>query len=401
MMAAFDSSPEPIRIAYVLNSFIRAGVEEHVLSLLRNVNRDRFRPFLFAPPRLIAAFGNDLNDLDVQVVPLHIRGLWDMASMYRFWRLIRQHAITIINTHMFQASFYYTPLALAARAPVRLETAHLLESWRLERWPRCIRRASFAVDRSIARMQHAFLAVSDSCKRNLIEVKGIPADKITVIANGRDLNGFTRQAGQSRRNDIRQRLGIAPSEFVFGTMARLEKQKNHEFLLRAVSRLAASRNGFRVVLVGDGASRPSLQDLASRLEIAHLVTFAGFQADVVGHYAAFDVHVLPSLYEGLPLALIEALAMETPIIATDVDGNNEVVRHGDNGLLVPLGDIDALCNALAYAIDNREVIGEMARHGRQHVTELFSLERQVRDTELLYERLLRKHGAGSPVRTDH
>ena len=379
-----------IRIAYVLVTEVRAGVEEHVLSLLAHLNRDKFEPFLVAPPCLVEAFGKDLTELNVTTLPLRVNGLADIKGRVRFWRFLRKHKIDIVNTHMFLASFRFTPLALLARVPVRLETCHLIEKWRLEKgW---IKRNSFVVDRWYAKMQSAILAVSHACKRELVDIKGIRPDNIFVVQNGRSLEMFDPLQTGDARQRLRKHYGFSDDELVFGVMARLELQKGHEYLLEAVAKIADRRQGFRVLLVGDGARREELKSLATRLGIGNRVIFAGFQSDVAGHYAAMDVKVLPSLYEGLPLCVIEAMAMEKPVIATEVDGTPEVVQHKVNGLLVPAKDAAALSEALEYALDHRAEFLAMGREGRQRVTERFSLATQVKETEILYERLAAQAG---------
>jgi glycosyltransferase involved in cell wall biosynthesis len=374
-----------IRICYVLATDVRAGVEEHVLSLVERLNRDKFEVFVVAPPRLIEAFGKDLADLDVTVLPLSIGGLTDVANRLRFWRFLRKARIDIINTHMFQTSRIFIPLALLARVPIRIETAHGIEQWRLDKnW---IYRHSFVVDKWFSKMLTKILAVSYGCKRDLIDIKGIRPEKIVVVQNGRSLTMFDPQRSGDARQRLRKQYGIADDEFVFGVMARLEPQKGHKYMLEAVSRIADHRHDFRVVFVGDGDRREELQSMATRLGIADRVVFAGFQRDVVGHYAAMDVKVLPSLYEGLPLVLIEAMAMEKPVIATEINGTTEIVQHNLNGLLVPAKNVKALSEALEYALDHRAGVQAMGREGRKWVRERFSLDRQVRETEDLYERL--------------
>jgi glycosyltransferase involved in cell wall biosynthesis len=127
--------------------------------------------------------------------------------------------------------------------------------------------------------------------------------------------------------------------------------------------------------------------MATRLGIGNCVIFAGFQCDVVGHYAAMDVIVLPSLYEGLPLCLIEAMAMEKPVIATEIDGTTEIVQHRLNGLLVQSRNAEALSKALEYALDHRAELQAMGREGHRWVRERFSLTRQVKETAELYQLL--------------
>ncbi len=375
----------PIRIAYIMASDVRAGVEEHVLSLVAKLNRKKFEPFVVAPPRLIEALGEDLTNLDVTVLPLSVGGLLDVKNRLAFRRILRENRIDIVNTHMFLASMKYTPVAFLTQVPVRIETSHGVDKWRLDGgW---IKRNSFIVDRWFAKMQTKILAVSHGCEKGLIEIKGIHPDKIAVVQNGRSLEAFDPvQCGDARQR-IRKAHGISQDEFIFGVMARLEPQKGHEYLLEAVAKITERRRDFRVLLVGDGDRREELQSMADRLGIRDRFIFAGFQSDVVGYYATMDVKVLPSLYEGLPLCVIEAMAMEKPVIATDVDGTPEVVQHERNGFLVPPRDSAALADAMEYALNHREEILAMGGEGRRWASERFSLERQIEETEALYERL--------------
>ncbi len=374
-----------IRIAYVLATDVRAGVEEHVLSLVECLDRDRFEVFVVAPPRLIEAFGKDLKDLDATILPLRIAGLTDVENRVCFWKFLRKNKIDIVNTHMFQASRQFTPLAILARVPIRIETAHGIEQWRLDKgW---IGRKSFVIDRWFSTMLTKILAVSHGCKKSLVDIKGIRPEKIVVVQNGRSLKAFNpRRIGESRQL-LRKQYGIAQDEFIFGVMARLEPQKGHEYLLEAVARIASRRQDFRVLLVGDGDRREELQAMATRLGIGDRVIFAGFQLDVIGHYAMMDVKVLPSLFEGLPLCLIEAMAMEKPVIATDIDGTREVVQNHVNGLLVPSKDAKGLSEAMEYALDHQTEVLALGLEAHRCVTENFSLAKQVRETEEFYERL--------------
>ncbi len=376
----------PVRIAYIMASDVRAGVEEHVLSLVARLNRQKFEPFVVAPPRLIEAFGKDLTDLDATVLPLSVGGLMDVKNRLIFRRFLRENKIDIVNTHMFLASMKYTPVAFMSRVPVRLETSHGVDKWRLDGgW---LKRNSFIVDRWFAKMQTKILAVSHGCQKGLVEIKGIRPSKIVVVQNGRSLEAFDPRKSGDARLRLRKEHDISPDEFIFGVMARLDSQKGHEFLFEAVAKIAERRRDFRVLLVGDGDRREQLQSMADRLAISDRLIFAGFQSDVVGYYATMDVKVLPSLYEGLPLCVIEAMAMEKPVIATEVDGTPEVVQNERNGLLVPPRDSAALAKAMEYALNHQEEISVMGLEGRRWVKERFSLERQIEETEALYERLL-------------
>lgn len=381
-----NGSMDKIRIVYVLCADERGGVEEHVLSLVKHIDRKRFLPFVVAPPKLIELFGKDLTDTETTVIPLKLNGLFDITGRLNFISFLRKNRIHIVNTHMFIASIHFSPLARLAGVPILIETSHGVEKWRLEKG--FIKRNSFVIDRLVSMLQTKILAVSNACCKDLINIKKIPPEKITVIQNGRDLSTFVPLPAD-RRSVLRTQYGLALDEFVFGVMARLDFQKGHTYLFEAVGLLLRERNDFKVLVIGDGLLREALASQVRELGIETNVTFTGFQRDIPGHHAIVDVSILPSLFEGLPLGLIEASAMERPIIATQVDGTPEVVIQGETGILVPPRNPSELAAAMLYALEHKEEMRAMGRRGRQLALKHFTLERQVRETEALYEALVR------------
>lgn len=378
-----------IRIAYILPTEVRGGVEEHVLSLVKGIDKSKFQPFIVAPASLLQSLQPDLEPGEAEVLPLRICGLGDWGEMARFYRFLKQQRIHLVNTHMFIATFYYAPVARLAGVSVVLETTHLMEKWRLGKG--FLRRNSFLIDRGFYTLLDKALAVSHACKRDLVRMKGISPDKVVVVQNGRDLANF-HPDNTSRREGLRSSYGYAADDFVFGVFARLNHQKGHKYLLTAVKILKDRGIQAKVILVGDGELKDPLMAQCSELEIGDQIVFAGFQKDMPGFLSLVDVMVLPSLYEGLPLCVIEALAMEKPVIATAVDGTPEIVIPDKTGLLVEAEDTEGLADAIAFALENREAMRQMGKNGRAFVLDHFSLQRQVNETETLYEDLCRQKG---------
>lgn len=374
-----------IRIAYVLRSKHRGGVEEHVLSLVRRLNPERFKIFVIAPPELIESFGEGLASTAAKTFPLEIRGVFDFKSMYVFVKFLWHHGIHIVNTHMFIASAYFSPLSKLARVPVLLETSHGVEKWRLEKG--YFKRKSFCIDWLYSRLQNKILAVSHACCNDLVNIKKIQREKIIVVQNGRDLNDFT-PCTSKKWAEMRGQYGFVPDDYVFGVLARLDFQKGHRYLFEAVNILSKKRKDFKLLIVGDGPLREDLHALVRKLTIEQYVIFAGFQKDMPAYHCMLDVNILPSLYEGLPLGLIEASAMEKPVIATAVDGTPEVILDGETGLLVPSKNPVALCEAMEYALEHKEEMKIMGKRGREFALKNFTLQRQVNETEQVYEKLI-------------
>jgi glycosyltransferase involved in cell wall biosynthesis len=257
-----------------------------------------------------------------------------------------------------------------------VETPHVREHWR-RGW-----KAHFAVDRLAGLCVDRYIAVSDANARYLVATKGLPAGKVGVIHNGCDLRRF--DADRPAPDGLRMSLGFAAADPVLVIVGRLEPQKGHRVLLDALPLVRHQFPDVRVVCVGEGALRSELERQAGALGVAGAVRFVNYQHRVDDWLALADLTVLPSFYEGLPLAAIESLAAGRPVVASAVDGTPEVVVDGVTGLTVPPGDAPELARAVCRLLGDPQTRVAMGRAGRKWVEERFGHERQVRQTERLY-----------------
>ncbi len=216
----------------------------------------------------------------------------------------------------------------------------------------------------------------------------IPSRKITVIHNSIDVARLqTHKPEESRRS-----LGIAPDEFVIGFIGRLEEQKGVPFLLDAIKKLNSSFVHLKIIIAGDGTLRKSLEEHARAASLDNIV-FLGYQRDTPQLYAAFDVFVLPSLFEGLPVSAIEAMAAGCPVVATRVGGVAEVVEHEVTGLLVESGNSAELADALRRLITHPDLSKQMGIEGRERAKREFSVEIMIGKTERVYNELLKENNS--------
>lgn len=370
---------QPVPLCMFVNGTVRGGVEEHVLGLLQHLDRGCFRPMLACRPEMLPKLAPDLP-ADVEVFPVTITSPRQVSEMLRFVRFLRCEHVQILHSHLFFASLFASPLGVAARVPVIMETPHIKESWR-HGW-----KASYAIDRTVSRCVDCYVAVSRSNARYLAQEKGFPQQKIQVIQNGCDLTAFasTRPAPV----ELRSGLGFGPHDPVLLVPARLDAQKGHSVLLEAMAVLKPKFPTLRLVCVGEGALRSQLEAQIEALGLQDCVRLAGYQENMRDWWAMADIGVLPSFFEGLPLVAIECLAAGRPMVATAVDGTPEVVVNDKTGLTVPPGDPRALAGAIETMLRNSDFRACCARAGRQWVEQHFTLARQIRETEDLYFRLL-------------
>lgn len=365
-----------ITVMHFASEPVRGGAEEHMLMLLTHLDRERFRPILAAAPQLIKLLQSDLPR-DVEAIPVSLRDASDLGSAWSFERLLAKRRIDILHSHMFQASRLASPLGWLARVPVIIETPHVREHWR-----KGFIKGSYVIDRFAARFVTAFIAVSKANGEYLRSEKRLPAEKIFVIQNGSPLERF--DPDRVPPPELREGLGIDQYAPIVLVLARLEPQKGHRVLLEAWKSVAQSYPAARLVLAGNGVLRPELEAQAAALGITRSVSFVGQQSNIPDWLALADFTVLPSFYEGLPLAAIESLAAGRPMVATAVDGTTEVVLDGKTGLTVPAGDSAALATAILRMLAAPALVRTLGRAGRQFVLEHFSRERQIQQTEALY-----------------
>lgn len=368
-------------VLHLLTGSTFGGAEEHALSILTAISEYGFEPYLAAPAALIAAMQPGLSPAGVKCLPLEFTSRLDVLTGARLLRFIRRENIAILHCHLFTASFFGAGIARMAGVGAVLETCHGPEVWRKGK----SLRASFWVDRQIGRMVDKYIAVSHAAERHLVRNKRVPKNKIRVIHNGRDLDRFA-SANPNRRIATRAALGLTDEPTLL-TMARLDDQKGHRHLIDALAILAPRRPNLVTLLAGDGPLEQSLRAQCAALGLTDRIRFLGYRRDVAELLEAADIIVLPSLYEGLPLAAIEALAAGRPMVATEVDGTPEVVIHERTGLLVPPANPVALAAAIERLLDDPALASRLASDGRKFVHENFAVQRQIEQTVALYSEL--------------
>jgi glycosyltransferase involved in cell wall biosynthesis len=372
-----------ISVLHFSNTLVRGGAEQHMLTLLRGLDRSRFRPHLVCTPEVAEKIGPDLPS-DVELLPLRLRKPSDVGAARALGQLLRARRVDVLHSHLFYGSLFASPVGKLCGVPLVVETPHVRERWRHGL------KSRFVVDRLAGRFVDQYIAVSEANRRYLIEEKGLPPQKIVVIHNGCNVRRFTPHHQEPA--GLRQSLGFGNDDPVLVVIGRLEPQKGHRVLLEALPAVRREFPAVRVVFVGEGALRAELEHQVAGSGLAHVVRFVGQQSNIVDWLALADVTVLPSFYEGLPLAAIEALAAGRPIVATAVDGTPEVVVDGATGLTVPPGDPTELARAVCRLLGDPSLGEKLALAGRDWVLERFAEDRQVRRTEALYQLGLARRG---------
>jgi glycosyltransferase involved in cell wall biosynthesis len=241
------------------------------------------------------------------------------------------------------------------------------------------------IARWISRLSHATVACGADVQRMLVNEDGLNAEQVRTISNGIDLGRFDR----ADRSRLRDELGLAGDELLIGVVGRLIPLKGHQQLIDVLAQL--HRTGLRqwqAVFVGGGELQDSLRASIAAAGLQGRIHLLGVRSDMADVLAALDVFAMPSHHEGLPMALLEAMAASRAVVASAVGSIPEVIRHGESGLLVPPKDVPALASALQRLLTDAALRSLLGTQARQTVLEQYSAQRTAQSYEALYDEVL-------------
>jgi glycosyltransferase involved in cell wall biosynthesis len=295
-----------------------------------------------------------LESMGIDITYLH-KSKFDPSTLPALLKVIRRKKIDILHLHGYGATTFGRIAAGMRGIPTILhEHANLTDT----PWFQKIADAVLERETDIA------LAVSRSTAEFVIKARQLPPDKVKVVYLGVPMEEFSRQRTGTEIAAARRELGVEPGDVVIGTVTRLHESKGNAYLVAAARLVLDRRPEARFIVVGEGPLRPELEAQAERLGLGGRFVFAGFAKDVARAVAAFDLCVFPSLWEGTPLTVFEALAMGKPIVATDADGLVDVLTHERDAIIVPRRDPRALADAVVRLMGDPQLrlrLSEAAR----------------------------------------
>ena len=376
--------PGALRICHIASGDLWAGAEVQTAQLLTELNKD---PALHVEAVLLNK-GVLCDRLAAEGIKTH---LFDEGLLGSFEIARRLHRFNkgwrpdVVHTHRIKENCLGGLAAACSNVPAIVHTVHgiqeALTGWEHVKW-KCYSAVSSQVTRVVA---SGLIGVSLEISSFLREK--FPNVRVTCIHNG-IMNGVP--GGANEPGVTRNHMGLASSAFVVGLVGRLSPVKGIEYLLRAVSLLVNEQGmeSIQVLIIGGGPLQSSLEALSGSLGIAAHVKFLGERHDVPSLLSLLDVCVMPSLHEGIPIALLEAMRAGCPVIASAVGGIPEVIRDGKEGMLVPSKDPKALAQAIGAMYASTPGRARFSRAGRERVAEAFGSERMAWRTKDFYLDLL-------------
>lgn len=376
-----------LRVLHLIGSLDRGGAETQVATLLPRLDSQRYAPAVCCLTHA-GAMAEDLRSQGIRVWVLGLRrsgvlvadAVRAVGALRRMTRLLRLERPTILHAHMFHA---YVLGAFAARA----SGVPIIVSGRHSTGPFHRGRSALLLERVANRFTDVIVACSAAVADDVQRHGHMPPERLRIIHNGVTLPSLLDPVA---REAHRCAFGLSPEDPVLMCVANFHHYKGHRELIRAIRVVRGTVPSLKVLFVGDGPLRGSLEDLAFRNGLAATLQFLGPRDDVPMLLQLADGFVLPSHTEGLPLTVLEAMATGLPVVATRVGGIPEVVTDGKTGLLVPPGDLAALAAAIGRILQDPTGARRMGQAGRAQVEREFSLGRMVERTEQFYAELIRE-----------
>lgn len=320
-----------------------------------------------------------------------INPVQDVLLLYELYSLCRQRRPDVVHTHNPKSGVIGSIAAGLARIPLVIHHIHGLtfndaisprRAWLFR-----------TMERIAAPFRDVQISVNEADRWRAIEAGLGEPDSIVTVLNGIDVERFTNVTPAP----LRKELSLPDDAILIGWTGRLAVQKGLEYLIRAIPELIAAEPRAHVLLVGSGELESDLRILVTELGVEDHCHFLGFRQDVPALLAGFDLYAQPSLWEGLSISLLEAMAAGKPIVATDIIGNRELIEDGVSGMLVPPTDVKALATALLKLVRDATQSQRLGSQARKRVEQHFSVGRMVRETVDLYRHWLARKDVGKTI----
>jgi glycosyltransferase involved in cell wall biosynthesis len=364
-----------IRVCLCVDDLFACGAQQIVRNVVENLDSDRYEPLVYAFRRGPLADAISNAGVTVRIFPRHVPKL-DLALVNRLRARLQSDRIDILHMHLFGATLHGLLAAFNLPKLARMVTLHC------PREDNVLQRAVYPM---LFSMSESIVGVSKDVTASLLRRYGRSVQhKIVTISNGIDVRRFQADGDKGR---LLSSLNIPSNARIVGTVGRLSPEKGHTVLLDAFACIKERCPNAFLILVGEGAELDSLLRHSADRGISESVRFLGARQDVPALLKAMDVFVLSSLWEGLPVVLLEAMAAGIPVVATMVGGVREVVESEREGLLVPASNPQALASAVIRLLDDHVVADQLRNAAMSKVESQFSVGRMVHAYEALYSSL--------------
>ncbi len=371
----------PTKVLMIIDNLDQGGAQTLLVDLVTGINRANFQPLVCSLRNSSPEFLYFFEKAGVKVFQLGA-GRLNPLKLIRLLRLIKKERIEVVHTHLTASRIIGVLAGKLGGVKKIFSHDHSGDEF-LRKYPLLARYLLYPLDRLFMSFTERLFCVSGVIGRFNIRVKGIRPEKVEVVYNWIDAERFT--SSPRWHDELRSRWQIPAGALVVGSVGRLSEEKGLRYLIKAAPIILEKCSQVFFVLVGDGGERQALEDLAVKLNVHKRIIFQGFMPDVEKAYSAFDVFVLPSVYETFGLVVLEAMTAGVPVVASATGGVVEILEDKHNGFLVPPRDKKALAAGVVNLIEHRETMaGPMVAKAKQLVKDKFDRKVAIDRIESFY-----------------
>ncbi len=378
-----------IKILHIQVLPIMSGVQKAMLDILERLDRNKYAITILcnAEGELTEAAARlNINIIILPELRREINPLFDVFAFIKLFRLIKKNRFLLVHTHSSKSGFIGR---LAARAAGVRCVVHTVQGFAFHEYSS--RLSTFMIglmERIAGLVTDRIIFVNQYDRKMALKMKLTSAEKMITIPNGIDLSQFNVTEPLPVPADL---VGIVKRGGIVGMVARLWEQKAPQDFIRSIPVVVNTIPDAKFLVIGDGHLKDKLVKLSQELNISDHVLFLGWRQDVKALLKLLDVFVLTSLWEGLSVSILEAMASGKPVVATNIKGNNELVVDGETGFLVPAKNPQMVGEKVLYLLMNRTLAQKMGLKGYQRVRENFSIQTTIGKINQLYDTLLMKN----------
>jgi Glycosyltransferase len=373
-------------LLYVFDNIEFGGGERVFAQIINRLSGKKYKIMVACLPT--GEFIEKIEGSGAQIKSVDMRNRFNPGVIWQLSSLIKREGVDIVHSQGARADFFARVAAKLAGAPVVVSTVPMpVEGFDVSP----IRKLIYTVfNRFSERFVDRFMVVSDALEKMMIETHRIEPQRVVKIYNGIEEDEYCMADKEivNRSSYFRKEFGLEDDIPIVGVIGRLVWQKGFEYFIEAIPEVLKKFKEARFLLVGEGELKDALAAKCKRLKLGDKIIFTGFRSDIKDILASIDVFVMPSLLEGLPMILLETMAMAKPIVATEIDGIKEILYNGEAGLLVPPKDPKALSDAIIDMLIHRDKAYQMGMAARKIVEGRFGVDVMVQKVEDVYEELL-------------
>jgi len=364
------------RILYLITELNVGGAETMLYEMARRIDKNLYDVTVLSLQDK-GYFGQKLEKNGIKVKSINMRNKWDILKLIKLFSFLKKNKYDIVHSFMFHANILSRILSKLYSIPINISSVHTIEKGALWHLP-FYRLTNFMVTMETV--------ICNSAKKYMINKTKISSIKIKVIKNGVELSKFENI---TKIDNIKEKYGLPNNKEIVGTIGSLTKVKNHILLINAASYVIKAKPDILFVIVGNGPELNKLKNKIKSLSLEKYFYFLGFIENIPEILSIFDCFVLSSLWEGVPVSLLEAMAAKKAAVVTDVGGMGEVVINNKTGLVVPENEEKILAESILNILNDKNLAKNYGDCAHNDIKKNYAIESMIRETEEMYLKLIK------------